>query len=46
LIVVRLVSPSRDEGCQSAPADAFADPDGYVWNNGYSAQGKDQPNAE
>jgi uncharacterized protein len=24
----------------------FADPDGYVWNIGYSAQGKDQPYAE
>ena len=25
---------------------AFADPDGYVWKLGYSAQGKDQPYAE
>jgi predicted enzyme related to lactoylglutathione lyase len=25
---------------------AFADPDGYVWQLGYSAQGKDQPYAE
>jgi catechol 2,3-dioxygenase-like lactoylglutathione lyase family enzyme len=25
---------------------AFADPDGYIWNIGYSAQGKDQPYAE
>ncbi len=25
---------------------SFADPDGYVWNIGYSAQGKDQPYAE
>ena len=25
---------------------AFADPDGYVWQIGYSAQGKDQPYAE
>ena len=24
----------------------FADPDGYVWNIGYSAQGADQPYAE
>jgi catechol 2,3-dioxygenase-like lactoylglutathione lyase family enzyme len=24
----------------------FADPDGYIWNIGYSAQGKDQPYAE
>ena len=24
----------------------FADPDGYVWNVGYSAVGKDQPYAE
>ena len=24
----------------------FADPDGYVWNIGYSAAGKDQPYAE
>jgi uncharacterized protein len=24
----------------------FADPDGYVWNIGYSAQGTDQPYAE
>jgi hypothetical protein len=24
----------------------FADPDGYVWSVGYSAQGKDQPYAE
>jgi catechol 2,3-dioxygenase-like lactoylglutathione lyase family enzyme len=24
----------------------FADPDGYVWNIGYSEQGKDQPYAE
>jgi predicted enzyme related to lactoylglutathione lyase len=24
----------------------FADPDGYVWNVGYSAQGADQPYAE
>jgi predicted lactoylglutathione lyase len=24
----------------------FADPDGYVWNLGYSAVGKDQPYAE
>jgi hypothetical protein len=23
-----------------------ADPDGYSWNIGYSAQGKDQPYAE
>ncbi|TDC07208.1 glyoxalase [Nonomuraea longispora] len=37
------------------PADAlpwggyggtFADPDGYIWRVGYSAQGKDQPAAE
>jgi len=27
-------------------AGSFADPDGYVWNIGYSAQGKDQPYAE
>jgi uncharacterized protein len=25
---------------------SFADPDGYVWNIGYSARGKDQPYAE
>jgi hypothetical protein len=25
---------------------AFADPDGYIWSVGYSAQGKDQPYAE
>src|SRR5262245_15053187 len=25
---------------------SFADPDGYVWSVGYSAQGKDQPYAE
>jgi catechol 2,3-dioxygenase-like lactoylglutathione lyase family enzyme len=25
---------------------SFADPDGYVWSLGYSAQGKDQPYAE
>ena len=25
---------------------AFADPDGYVWSIGYSAQGKNQPYAE
>ncbi len=25
---------------------SFADPDGYTWNIGYSAQGKDQPYAE
>jgi len=25
---------------------SFADPDGYIWNIGYSAQGKDQPFAE
>ena len=25
---------------------AFADPDGYVWSIGFSAQGKDQPYAE
>jgi uncharacterized protein len=25
---------------------SFADPDGYIWNIGYSAQGKDQPYAE
>jgi catechol 2,3-dioxygenase-like lactoylglutathione lyase family enzyme len=25
---------------------AFADPDGYVWQIGYSAQGKNQPYAE
>jgi uncharacterized protein len=25
---------------------SFADPDGYVWNIGHSAQGKDQPYAE
>jgi catechol 2,3-dioxygenase-like lactoylglutathione lyase family enzyme len=24
----------------------FADPDGYIWNIGYSAQGEDQPYAE
>ncbi|QYC38218.1 Glyoxalase-like domain protein [Nonomuraea coxensis DSM 45129] len=24
----------------------FADPDGYIWSLGYSAQGKDQPYAE
>jgi len=24
----------------------FADPDGYIWSVGYSAQGKDQPYAE
>jgi uncharacterized protein len=24
----------------------FADPDGYIWNIGYSSQGKDQPYAE
>ena len=41
--------------CQSKPAatlqwggygGSFADPDGYVWSIGYSAQGKDQPYAE
>ncbi|QYC38178.1 Glyoxalase-like domain protein [Nonomuraea coxensis DSM 45129] len=25
---------------------SFADPDGYVWNLGYSARGEDQPYAE
>jgi predicted enzyme related to lactoylglutathione lyase len=25
---------------------SFADPDGYIWNVGYSAQGKNQPYAE
>jgi uncharacterized protein len=25
---------------------SFADLDGYIWNIGYSAQGKDQPYAE
>ena len=25
---------------------SFADPDGYVWNIGYSAEGQDQPYAE
>jgi catechol 2,3-dioxygenase-like lactoylglutathione lyase family enzyme len=25
---------------------SFADPDGYIWNLGYSAQGADQPYAE
>jgi catechol 2,3-dioxygenase-like lactoylglutathione lyase family enzyme len=25
---------------------SFADPDGYIWDIGYSAQGKDQPYAE
>ncbi len=25
---------------------SFADPDGHIWNIGYSAQGKDQPYAE
>jgi uncharacterized protein len=25
---------------------SFADPDGYIWNVGFSAQGKDQPYAE
>ena len=25
---------------------SFADPDGYIWNVGYSAEGKDQPYAE
>jgi len=25
---------------------AFADPDGYIWNIGYSPDGKDQPYAE
>jgi catechol 2,3-dioxygenase-like lactoylglutathione lyase family enzyme len=25
---------------------SFADPDGYVWDIGYSAQGKDQPYAD
>ena len=25
---------------------SFADPDGYVWNIGYSAEGEDQPYAE
>ena len=25
---------------------SFADPDGYIWNIGYSAQGEDQPYAE
>jgi uncharacterized protein len=25
---------------------AFADPDGYIWDIGYSAEGKDQPYAE
>jgi uncharacterized protein len=24
----------------------FADPDGYIWSIGYSAQGEDQPYAE
>jgi len=24
----------------------FADPDGYIWSIGYSAEGKDQPYAE
>jgi uncharacterized glyoxalase superfamily protein PhnB len=25
---------------------SFADPDGYIWSIGYSAQGKNQPYAE
>jgi uncharacterized glyoxalase superfamily protein PhnB len=25
---------------------SFADPDGYIWDIGYSAQGRDQPYAE
>ena len=25
---------------------SFADPDGYIWNIGYSAEGEDQPYAE
>jgi predicted lactoylglutathione lyase len=25
---------------------SFADPDGYVWNIGFSARGKNQPYAE
>jgi uncharacterized protein len=25
---------------------SFADPDGFIWNIGYSAEGKDQPYAE
>ena len=25
---------------------SFADPDGYIWSIGYSAQGNDQPYAE
>ena len=25
---------------------SFADPDGYIWDIGYSAEGKDQPYAE
>ena len=25
---------------------SFADPDGYIWNIRYSAQGEDQPDAE
>jgi uncharacterized glyoxalase superfamily protein PhnB len=25
---------------------SFADPDGYIWNIGYSAVGEDQPYAE
>jgi catechol 2,3-dioxygenase-like lactoylglutathione lyase family enzyme len=41
----RILKPAAREQWGGYGA-AFADPDGYVWQIGYSAQGKDQPYAE
>lgn len=41
----RILKPAAREQWGGYGA-AFADPDGYVWQIGFSAQGKDQPYAE
>ena len=41
--ILKLPPPRRSGAGTAVP---FADPDGYIWSIGYSAQGKDQPYAE
>jgi uncharacterized glyoxalase superfamily protein PhnB len=41
----RILKPAETQP-RGGYGGSFADPDGYIWKIGYSAQGADQPYAE